>query len=287
MRLAALCLAALAAADALSAQPTAGTKPAAATKAKRVLVPIADGTEEIEVVTVVDVLRRAGAEVVLASVEEEDRVVCSRGVKIEADCNIKAVTGRQGGKEGWDLIAVEPVWNSNLARPTPSTRRHPRNRTHWLMSTQIPGGMPGAERIRDSVRLHPALEKHWRAMRPLAMICATPAVLGEPKGFLEGVAATSHPAFIDEIGGSLEETQPYTEGRVVWDANIITSRGPGTALEWSLCCVEAIFGRAKALEVAGPMVTQPATLPPKRPFEWRLEEEVASRVDRALEKYAN
>jgi len=148
-------------------------------------------------------------------------------------------------------------------------------------------GMPGAERIRDSVRLHPALEKHWRAMRPLAMICATPAVLGEPKGFLEGVAATSHPAFIDEIGGSLEETQPYTEGRVVWDANIITSRGPGTALEWSLCCIEAIFGRAKALEVAGPMVTQPATLPPKRPFEWRLEEEVSSRVDRALGKYAN
>ena len=133
MRTAALFLAALAVADALSA----------GTKAKRVLVPIADGTEEIEVVTVVDVLRRAGAEVVLASVEEEDRVVCSRGVKIEADCNIKAVTGRQG--KDWDLIA-------------------------------IPGGMPGAERIRDSVRLHPALEKHWRAMRPLAMICATPAV---------------------------------------------------------------------------------------------------------------
>ena len=86
MRLAALCLAAPAVAAALSA-------PAAGTKAKRVLVPIADGTEEIEVVTVVDVLRRAGAEVVLASVEEEDRVVCSRGVKIEADCNIKAVTG--------------------------------------------------------------------------------------------------------------------------------------------------------------------------------------------------
>ena len=54
MRLAALCLAALAVAAALSA-------PAAGTKAKRVLVPIADGTEEIEVVTVVDVLRRAGA----------------------------------------------------------------------------------------------------------------------------------------------------------------------------------------------------------------------------------
>ena len=87
-------------ADALSAT--------AAAKAKRVLVPIADGTEEIEVVTVVDVLRRAGAEVVLASVEDDDRtaVTCSRGVKIEADCHVKAVTGRQGGKEGWDLIAI-------------------------------------------------------------------------------------------------------------------------------------------------------------------------------------
>ena len=102
MRAAALCLAALVlAGDALSAQP-------AAAKAKRVLVPIADGTEEIEVVTVVDVLRRAGAEVVLASVEDDDRtaVTCSRGVKIEADCHVKAVTGRQGGKEGWDLIAI-------------------------------------------------------------------------------------------------------------------------------------------------------------------------------------
>ena len=89
MRVAALCLAApLAVADALSA-PTA-----AAAKAKRVLVPIADGTEEIEVVTVVDVLRRAGAEVVLASVEDDERtaVTCSRGVKIEADCHVKAVT---------------------------------------------------------------------------------------------------------------------------------------------------------------------------------------------------
>ena len=217
-----------------------------------------------------DVLRRAGAEVVLAAEEEEDRV------KIEVDCNIKAVTavkigrptpssrwfssrisvtGRQGGKEGWDLIA-------------------------------IPGGMPGAERIRDSVRLHPALEKHWRAMRPLAMICANSGAAASLVGVerqqgLPGRRRRDEPSRLHrrdrrKFGG---DAATYTEGRVVWDANIITSRGPGTA-QWSLCCVEAIFGRAKALEVAGPMVTQPATLPPKRPFfEWRLEEEV-SRVDR-------
>ena len=73
---------------------------------------------------------------------------------------------------------------------------------------------------------------------------------------------------------------------MVWDANIITSRGPGSSLEWSLCCVEAIFGKEKAREVALPMVVPPPSLPPKRPFEWRLEEEVSSRVDRSLQKYA-
>ena len=100
-------------ADALSAT--------AAAKAKRVLVPIADGTEEIEVVTVVDVLRRAGAEVVLASVEDDDRtaVTCSRGVKIEADCHVKAVTGRQGGKEGWDLIAIPGGAPASVSCKTP------------------------------------------------------------------------------------------------------------------------------------------------------------------------
>ena len=114
MRVAALCFAALVAvADALSAT--------AAAKAKRVLVPIADGTEEIEVVTVVDVLRRAGAEVVLASIEDDDRiaVTCSRGVKIEADCHVKAVTGRQGGKEGWDLIAIPGGAPASVSCKTP------------------------------------------------------------------------------------------------------------------------------------------------------------------------
>ena len=207
---------------------------------KRVLVPIADGSEEIEVVTVVDVLRRAGAEVVLASVEE-DRLecVCSRGVKVVADVGLKAVTGRNAA--GWDLIA-------------------------------IPGGMPGSERIRDSIRLHSVLEKHFRALKPLAAICAAPAVLLEPKGFLEGFAATSHPAFVDDLGGSLEETANYAPARVVRDRHIITSRGPGTALEWSLCLVDELFGPEKAREVAGPMVIQPLNAAPPRLSEWRLPE---------------
>ena len=220
---------------------------------KRVLVPIADGSEEIEVVTVVDVLRRAGADVVLASVED-DRLacVCSRGVTIVADCGIKDVTGR--GAPGWDLIAV-------------------------------PGGMPGAERISDSIPLHGALEKHFRALKPLAAICAAPAVVFEPKGFLEGFACTAHPAFVDELGGSLEEVATYAPARVVRDRHVITSKGPGTALEWALCLVDELFGPEAARDVAGPMVVQPSVAKPKKLSEWRLPEDDApsgSRVDRVL-----
>ncbi|EEH54094.1 uncharacterized protein MICPUCDRAFT_7945, partial [Micromonas pusilla CCMP1545] len=178
----------------------------------KVLVPIADGSEEIEAVTVVDVLRRAGAEVVVMSVEDDrNEVVCSRGVRIVADKNVRELAGR-GAPSDWDLIAV-------------------------------PGGMPGAERIADHVKFHAVLEKHFRAGKLLAAICAAPAVCFEPKGFLEGFAATAHPAFVDELGG-----------RVVVDQHVVTSRGPGTALEWALCLVEQLFGEDKAKEVAGPMV---------------------------------
>ena len=169
-------------------------------------------------------------------------------VKIEADCNIKAVTGRQGGKEGWDLIA-------------------------------IPGGMPGAERIRDSVRLTPRSSTGGPCAP--AMICATPAT-SSPRA--SSRASPRRPSRVHRRDRrSLEETQPYTEGRVVWDANIITSRGPGTP-GGELCCVEAIFGRAKA-GVAGPMVTQPHRAF-EAAFEWRLEEEVPSRVDRGSQERA-
>mmetsp|Transcript_21486 Transcript_21486/g.69502 ORF Transcript_21486/g.69502 Transcript_21486/m.69502 type:complete len:254 (-) Transcript_21486:61-822(-) len=214
------------------------TTEAGPTSSPRVLVPIADGSEEIETVTVVDVLRRAGAEVVVASVEDRKECVCSRGVTITADVLVTEVTGRTA--QGWDLIA-------------------------------IPGGIPGAERIADCVRLHSTLQKHFMAGKPMAAICAAPAVCLEPKGFLEGFAATAHPAFVSELGGSLEEKSDYAPARVLVDTQIITSRGPGTSLEWSLCLVERLFGKEKAAEVAAPMVVQPLNAKPLVPLEWRMD----------------
>ena len=169
--------------------------------------------------TVIDVLRRAGAEVVVCSVEDEGRVevTCSRGVKLVADVNVKDVAGRNAPND-WDLIAV-------------------------------PGGMPGAERIADHIKFDAVLKKHFMAGKLMAAICAAPAICFEPKGFLEGYAATAHPAFVDELGGSLLEKNIYADSRVVVDKTVVTSRGPGTALEWALCLVECSRGTLQ--KVAG------------------------------------
>ena len=203
---------------------------------KRVLVPIADGTEEMEAVIVADVLRRAGAEVTLASVEEKGErreVVCSRGVRIVADASISEVD------------------KSDL----------------FFDAVVLPGGMPGAERLRDCERLSALLERHRSKAAAdadassssssspsgiiLAAICAAPQVVFDAPGrrILDGRKATAHPAFSSKL------RDPAAAGnRVVVDGNVVTSRGPGTAFEFSLCLVERLFGTERAEEVAGPMV---------------------------------
>jgi 4-methyl-5(b-hydroxyethyl)-thiazole monophosphate biosynthesis len=178
----------------------------------------------------------------VCSVEEEGRleVVCSRGVKLVADVNVKDVSGRNAPND-WDLIAV-------------------------------PGGMPGAERIADHIKFDAVLKKHFMAGKLMAAICAAPAICFEPKGFLEGYAATAHPAFVDELGGSLQEKNIYAEARVVVDREVVTSRGPGTALEWALCLVERLYGTEHCKKIAGPMVVQPANARIRNQLEWRLDE---------------
>ncbi len=181
--------------------------------AKRVLVPIGTGSEEMEAVITIDVLRRAGAEVIVASVEPALEVNCSRGVKIVADKLIDDVV-----TEHFDLIA-------------------------------LPGGMPGAERLRDSEALMGLLDKQAAAGKAHAAICATPAVALEPAGFLKGKKATAHPAFVDKLSDKTE-----SERRVVADGVLTTSRGPGTAFEFALALVKQLYGEGKMEEIAGPMV---------------------------------
>lgn len=179
---------------------------------KKVLVPIADGSEEIEAVCIIDVLRRAGAEVTVASVNDLT-VTASRGLKITADVPISACTGKT-----YDLIA-------------------------------LPGGMPGAEHLRDSDALALLLRRQQGENRLYGAICASPAVVLLHHGLIGGRNATAHPAFSDGL-----ENREKVNDRVVVDGNLVTSRGPGTAIEFSLKLVELLFGDEKAREVADPML---------------------------------
>ena len=179
---------------------------------KRVLVPIADGSEEIETSCITDTLVRAGAEVTVASVEATTTCTMSRGLKIVADALVTDVSG------DWDLVA-------------------------------LPGGMPGAERLRDSDALDAILRKQDTRRAPLAAVCASPAVILKSKGLIDGRQATCYPAppFVEALGD-------VSDGAVVRDGHITTSRGPGTSLKFALDLVDQLYGPEKAEELRAQML---------------------------------
>lgn len=177
----------------------------------KILVPIADGIEEMEAVTIIDVLRRAGAEVTVASVDGLE-VTASRGVGLVADVQIAQCVGSE-----YACIA-------------------------------LPGGMPGAEHLRDSEPLTDLLHAQHKAGRWIAAICASPVVVLAHHGLLARYA-TCHPAFADRLPDATRVDQ-----RVVVDGHCVTSRGPGTALEFALELVRRLFGPDMAVKVAEPML---------------------------------
>lgn len=181
---------------------------------KRILVPIADGTEMVEALSIVDVFRRAGAEVDLASVGELV-TTSSHDVKITADMAIEDCVDRS-----YDLIA-------------------------------IPGGIPGAENLRNSSILIEILKKHTQANKLYGAICAAPAVVLQHHGLLEGKKATGHPLFVADLSNRADPAV-----KVVVDQNCITSRGAGTAIDFSLELLGLVMGDEKKQEVAKAMVVE-------------------------------
>lgn len=163
---------------------------------KRVLVPLAEGFEELEAVTIVDILRRAGIEVVVASLGDSP-VAGSHGIRLEADAPLADVLDGH-----FDMVA-------------------------------LPGGMPGAEHLKRDPRIAALLRRTRGAGLPVAAICAAPMVL-EAAGLLAGRRATSYPGFLADAAGEA----------VVADRGVITSRGPGTALDFALALVEELEGPA-------------------------------------------
>lgn len=181
---------------------------------KKVLVPIANGSEDIETVCLVDTLRRAGLEVVVASVQSL-QIKAARGTFIVADnlINHQKCLGTE-----WDCIA-------------------------------LPGGMPGAEHLRDSVELTNLLRGQVQSGRLYGAICASPAVVLEHHGLLAGKRATCYPAMLERLSNAAG-----IDERVVVDGNCVTSQGPGSAIEFSLKLVELLVDGETAGKVGSDML---------------------------------
>ena len=176
---------------------------------KHVLVPLAQGIEEMEAITIIDVLRRADAQVTAASVDTPD-IKAARGTRITADCLISECLDQT-----FDLIV-------------------------------LPGGIPGAENLKNSIELADLLKNQARSKRYYGAICASPAVVLHHHGLVTPGAVTCHPGFTHMIdNGNTEDLD------VVVDGNCITSRGAGTALAFALRLVELLFSREKVQEVRG------------------------------------
>ena len=181
--------------------------------AKKALVPIADGIEELEAVSIIDVLRRAEVDVTIASVNAL-QIKASRQVNLTADKLIADCANDQ-----FDLIA-------------------------------LPGGLPGAEHLRDCDTLTAMLKKQNAQGKLYAAICASPAVVLLHHGLLDSKTATCYPALFEKLPANIA-----TNKRVVVADNCITSQGPGTAIEFALKLVELLCNKATADNIANAMVT--------------------------------
>ena len=177
-----------------------------------VLVPLAQGCEELEAVTIIDLLRRAGITVVTAGLDDAP-VKASRGTVLIPDTTLDAVMAQE-----FDMLVM-------------------------------PGGLPGADHLNQDSRIHALLKQMSEADKYTAAICAAPKVLASA-GLLKGKHATSYPGSIDVAG--LQDVM-YEEQPVVIDGKVITSRGPGTAMDFALTLIELLLGKTKRGEVEAPL----------------------------------
>jgi len=175
----------------------------------KALVFLAAGFEEIETVTIVDILRRAGVDVTIAGLKP-NTVEGAHGIKVAPDKNIDDVAA-----EDFDAVVV-------------------------------PGGNPGYKNLRKDPQVIDIVKKAFNSNKLVAAICAGPTVLSDA-GILKGKACTIYPGMDQELeaGGGKPK-----HDIVVVDGNIITSRGPATALPFALKLAEKLAGKQIAEAVS-------------------------------------
>ncbi|PKI55537.1 hypothetical protein CRG98_024037 [Punica granatum] len=180
----------------------------------RVLIPMANGCEEIEVVTIVDILRRAKVDVVIASVEKNLQILASQGTKIVADKLIS-----DASETVYDLII-------------------------------LPGGKAGSERLQKSRVLKKLLKEQDSGGRIFGAMCSSLSVLHR-HGLLKDKRATAHPSL---MGGLDLSNEGIEGARVVIDGRVITGQGLALATDFVLAIISKLFGHGRARSVAEGLV---------------------------------
>jgi len=175
---------------------------------------VVDGFEEIEAITVVDVLRRAGVQTSVLGVVHR-KVTGNHGITINVDASLG------------DVIALGSRFDVVV----------------------LPGGMPGAAALRDSDVVKGFMLEQRARGAAMAAICAAPIALGR-FGILQGRRATCFPGF----EGQLDGATVVTDEAVVSDGDVVTSRGPGTAMAFALTLVARLMGDAVATELGKRML---------------------------------
>jgi 4-methyl-5(b-hydroxyethyl)-thiazole monophosphate biosynthesis len=173
----------------------------------KIIVPIAEGTEEMEAIIIIDILRRAEFNVVCAAVGNSKTITASRKVILTADTL-------------WDQI--NPADFDAIV---------------------LPGGAVGTDNLMQSQSLLKALQEYNQQEKFIGAICAGPLVL-QAAGILQNRTVTCHPAVSEQL------TVPeYSNNRVVHSENIITSQGPGTAMEFALAIITKLTDKTTAEKI--------------------------------------
>ena len=177
-----------------------------------VYVFLADGVEEIEALTVVDMCRRAGLDLKTVAIGRDKSVTGRSDITVEADIKLKDVE--------WDSAEM----------------------------LVLPGGMPGTKNLEECEELMTHVDKMSQNGRNIAAICAAPTIFGH-RGILDGKLACCYPGLEAQLSGAKVRAEP-----VCVDGNVITSRGMGTAIGFSLAISTKLISAEKADEVAKSVV---------------------------------
>ncbi len=167
----------------------------------KVLVPLANGFEEIEAVSIIDVLRRADIEVIVAALDSNKLVEGANGIKVEADTSIPNVD-----VESLDMVV-------------------------------LPGGWGGTHALAEDENVQQILKEMDQKGKNIGAICAAPFALNAA-GVLKD-EYTCYPSVEEQIN---KEGYQGDKAMVVESRNVMTSRGPGTALCFALSIVKKLKG---------------------------------------------